>query len=379
MRIGIAANTGWYLHNFRLSLMRALRESGHRAVAVSPYDEYVERIADEGFDHIELRLDAAGVNPWYEIHTVRRLRRLLVDARFDALFTYTPKVNIYFGLAAKGLGLPHIPNVSGLGRMFIDRNWLTPLVAGLYRRAFASAVTVMFQNDDDHREFVGQGLVRSDRTTRVPGSGVDLRRFVPAPGRPQGASPVFLFIGRMLRDKGVEELIAAARHIKAMDASVTFRLLGPIGSSNPTAIPRRDIEAWVAEGLVDYLGVTDDVRPHIADADCVVLPSYREGVPRALLEAAAMARPCIASDVPGCRDAVVHERTGLLCKVRDPDSLAEALRRLLAMTASQREALGRAGRSLVEARFDERIVIERYLDLAARIRDRTAPVSRRAA
>jgi len=371
MRIAVAANSGWYLYNFRRSLMLALRDAGHRPVAISPHDEYIERLVQDGIDFIDFELDASGTNPFNEFTTVRRLRKLLVGGKFDAAFTYTPKANIYFGLAAKGMGLQHVPNVSGLGRVFIARSWLTPLVMRLYRRAFASARVVIFQNADDEREFVDNGLVAAGQTARVPGSGVDLIAFAPAPYAAadgnEAAGLVFLFIGRILRDKGVLELVQAARLVKAQHPGIRFRMLGSVGAQNPTAVPQADVDSWVAEGLIEYLGSTDDVRPAIAAADCVVLPSYREGVPRVLLEAAAMARPCIATDVPGCRDAVDRDSTGLFCDVRSATSLAAALLRFIAMPQARRRELGRLGRTKVEREFDERLVLRTYVNLAVQI------------
>jgi glycosyltransferase involved in cell wall biosynthesis len=372
MRIAVAANSGWYLYNFRRSLMAALRDAGHRPVAISPHDEYIERLIDEGFDFIEFQLDAAGVNPIRELTTVHRLRQLLVGGCFDAAFTYTPKANIYFGMAAKGLGLQHVPNVSGLGRVFIASSWLKPVVSLLYRQAFQSSRVVIFQNDEDQREFLEQGLVQSGRTLRVPGSGVDLDQFRPAPERTSADSDnsdalVFLFIGRILGDKGVLEYVEAARLIKAEKPQMVFRILGNIGAQNPTALAPEQVQSWVNEEVIEYLGATDDVRPAIAAADCVVLPSYREGVPRVLLEAAAMARPCIATDVPGCRDAVDAEVTGLFCTVRSPQSLRDALLRFAALTQAQRVEMGRQGRLKVEREFDERLVLGTYVKLASEI------------
>jgi glycosyltransferase involved in cell wall biosynthesis len=370
MRIAIAANTGWYLYNFRRTLMAALRDAGHRPVAISPHDEYVDRLIDEGFDCIDFPLDGASVNPLRELSTVRRLRRLLVGGCFDAAFTYTPKANIYFGLAAKGMRIQHVPNVSGLGRVFIAVNWVKPVVMRLYRQAFSAARVIIFQNGDDEREFVEQGLVRPERTLRVPGSGVDLVKFSPAPWptSPRGhACTVFLFIGRILADKGVLEFVEAARRVKAQRPGVVFQLLGSLGAQNPTAIAPEQLQDWVQQGWVEYLGATDDVRPAIAKATCVVLPSYREGLPRVLLEAAAMARPCIATDVPGCRDAVDADITGLFCRVRDAQCLTDTLLRFVNMPQSQQQEMGRQGRLKVEREFDEHIVLRTYVGLASDI------------
>lgn len=367
MNIAVVANSAWYLVNFRGRLMQALQAEGHRVLAIAPRDEHAPRLAEAGIDWVDWPLAASGTHPWQELRSVWALRRLLAQHEIGLAFTYTPKANIYTGLAARGLGLAHVPNVSGLGRAFIDRTLLTRLVVALYRVAFGRARHVVFQNDDDREEFVRAGLVDASRTLRVPGSGVDLERFVPAPWPATAATdPVFLFVGRVLRDKGAREYAEAARQVRQQVPGAQFRILGSVSADNPTAIPAAEWQAWSAEGLIDLLGTTDDVRPHLARSHCVVLPSYREGVPRALLEAAAMARPCIATDVPGCRDAVVVGQTGLLCAARDADALARTMLRFLAIGIDRWQAMGAAGRAHVEANFDERQVIETYLRLARR-------------
>jgi glycosyltransferase involved in cell wall biosynthesis len=239
------------------------------------------------------------------------------------------------------------------------------LVAGLYRLAFSRARTVVFQNEDDRSEFLAAGLVDAERTLRVPGSGVDLERFTPMP-LPEGGAPVFLFVGRVLSDKGVREFVQAARQMRSRRPDLIFRILGRVGADNPTAIPLDEVRSGEEESLVELLGTCDDVRPHLAHALCVVLPSYREGVPRVLLEAAAMARPCIATDVPGCRDAVVDGRTGLLCAPRDSAALAGAMQRFIDAGPAVWASMGAAGRRHVEDHFDERRVIETYRTIARR-------------
>lgn len=367
MKIAVVANSAWYLCNFRLRLMQALQAQGHQVLAIAPRDEHAARLSEAGIDWIDWPLAASGTHPWQELRSVWALRRLLARNQIALAFTYTPKANIYTGLAARGLGLAHVPNVSGLGRAFIDRTALTRLVIGLYRVTFGRARKVVFQNDDDREVFLHAGLVEAARTLRVPGSGVDLDRFSPAPWIDTAAAdPVFLFVGRVLRDKGVREYAEAARQVRQQIPQARFCILGSVLADNPTAIPAPEWQAWSAEGLIDLLGTTDDVRPHLAASHCVVLPSYREGVPRALLEAAAMARPCIATDVPGCRDAVVDGKTGLLCAARDADALARTMLRFLDLGVAEWQRMGDAGRAHVEANFDERQVIETYLGLAQR-------------
>jgi glycosyltransferase involved in cell wall biosynthesis len=365
MTIAVVANSAWYLFNFRRRLMHALQAQGHQVLAIAPADDYATRLVADGIPWLDWPLAASGTRPWVELRSVLALRRLLARQAVHAAFTYTPKANIYCGLAARGLTLAQVPNVSGLGRAFIDPSLLTHVVVRLYRLALGRAHRVVFQNEDDRKVFLRAGLVDAARTLRVPGSGVDLDHFQPAAWPADAAeAPVFLFVGRVLRDKGVREFAEAAALLRTRGSGARFRILGSVQAHNPTAIPAAEWQFWSDQGLIEMLGSTDDVRPHLAQASCIVLPSYREGVPRALLEGAAMARPCIATDVPGCRDAVLDGRTGLLCAARDGDALAHTLQRFLDAGVDVWQRMGDAGRAYVEEKFDEQRVIASYLQLA---------------
>lgn len=362
MKIAVIANSAWYLHNFRRPLMSMLASEGYSVVALSPHDAWADRLREQGFQWEPWTLAPSGTAPWTELQAVRSLRRLLRERSIGLAFTYTPKANIYTGLAARGLALRHVPNVSGLGSGFLRRGPLAMLMTGLYRLAFARAGAVVFQNEDDRQVFLRAGLVDAARTVRVPGSGVDLQRFAPA-AWPSSEPTVFLFIGRILRDKGAREFAQAAALLRAQGVKAQFRMLGSWQADNPTVIPAHEWQAWQDSGLVDILGSAEDVRPHIAAAHCVVLPSYREGLPRALLEAAAMERPCVATDVPGCRDVVLHGQTGLLCAARDGAALASTLHAFLDLGIDQWRHFGAAGRLHVERHFGEERVLETYRGL----------------
>ena len=237
----------------------------------------------------------------------------------------------------------------------------------LYRLGLGGSSTVFFQNADDRALFLDRGLVRAEQTVLLPGSGLDAAHYDPAPWpRPTDGQFRFLLVARLIRDKGVFEFVEAARAVKARHPQARFQLLGFVDVDNRTAISRAELDAWVREGLVEYLGAADDVRPHLAAADCVVLPSYREGLSRVLLEAGAMERPAIATDVPGCRDVIQHGRTGLLCRVRDSANLAEAMERIMAMPAAERAAMGEAARQRVARDFSEATVIAAYRQAIAR-------------
>ncbi len=332
-----------------------------------------------------------------ELATVYSLYRVFRREKIEAVLSYTPKGNIYGAFAAMPIGIPTIANISGLGKVFVRRGLLTVLVKGLYWLAFRRTVWVFFQNREDMELFAHLSLVPASKIERIPGSGVDVRRFSPfevdelsdiqvnncrtqdaqsvQPFRKSiyaGDQPfVFLLIARMLWDKGIGEYVKAARRVLSLYPSVRLQLLGFLDVDNPSAIPRERIDAWVNEGVVEYLGSTDDVVPVIRDADCVVLPSYyREGVPRTLLESASMAKPLITTDTPGCRDAVEDGVTGFLCKAKNVEDLAEKMIQMIELPKEDRHVMGLRAREKMLREFNERIVIERYLDVVSRISKR---------
>lgn len=365
--VWVVANTSWNLYNFRRPLICELIARGYTVTAHSPTDEFVPRLITLGVRHIHLELDNSGINPIREGLTVLRLVALFGRESPALLLTFTPKPNIYCSIAATLLGIPVVANVAGLGRAFVDKGWLRIVSKALYRIALHHPAKVFFQNEEDRSLFHSESLVTLEKTQRLPGSGVDLSRFSPAP-YPANPSPIFLLIARLLRDKGVGEFVEAARLVKGRHPNARFQLLGPLGVVNPSAIFLEQVEAWVREGIVEYLGETDDVVPYIAAVDCVVLPSYYgEGVPRTLLEAAATARPVITTDHVGCRDAVDDGATGMLCKIRDSVDLAERMERMIAMPRLQRAEMGRRGREKMEREFDERFVVSSYLTVVNEI------------
>lgn len=360
-RVVIALNTAWNLVNFRSGLISALLHSGYEVVAVAPPDEYVSRLEELGCRFVPLPMDNKGAHLGRDLLLLLRFFRLLRREHPVIFLGYTVKPNVYGSLAAHWLGIPVINNVAGLGTVFINDTWLTFLVRGLYRLALSRSAKVFFQNEDDRQMFVSSGLVAQGVTERLPGSGIDLVKFPPVP-LPDKAPIRFLLIARMLWDKGVGEFVEAARILKSYSVSADFCLLGFTDVQNPAAISVKQMDAWVGEGVVSYLGVSDNVREEIAQSDCVVLPSYyREGTPRSLLEAAAMARPIVTTDFVGCRDVVDDGINGYLCRSKDAVDLAEKMELICKMTPHQRKVMGLRGREKVEREFDEQIVIQKYL------------------
>lgn len=359
----IAANSGWNILNFRRPVIDALHAAGWRVVGLAPDDGSAAEIRSLGIDFVPVRVDSSGLSPWRDGRLFLDYLRILRLLRPQAFLGFTVKPNIYGSLAAGMLGLKVVNNISGLGTAFLRPGPLNWLVSRLYRLALRRSSTIFFQNPHDLELFVSQGLARPGRARLIPGSGIDLDRFRPqAMPSGEGGSFRFLFIGRLLRDKGLVEYVEAARLLASRWPRAECAILGFAGSDNRSAVPIAAVERWQAEGIVTYLGETDDVRPYITEAHCVVLPSYREGLPRSLLEAAAMGRPMVATDVPGCREIVSDGVTGFLCEPRSADSLARAMEAMLRLDQAEQAAMGARARQKVEHGFDQALVAQAYLE-----------------
>jgi glycosyltransferase involved in cell wall biosynthesis len=367
MKVLISLNSSWNIHNFRSGLIRALMAAGHQVVAVCPDDGYVEHVRSLGCRVRVIEMDGQGTHPIREAKLLLAYWALLRGERPDVYLGYTVKPNVYGSMAAHLCGVPVINNIAGLGAVYIGGGWMSKLVSLLYKLALSRSRLVFFQNEDDRSLFIDKGLVHKNRTALVPGSGIDLNKFSCACEAPMldvgeaGTPFCFLLVGRMLWDKGVGEYVEAARALRVRHPQVRFCLLGFLDSANPAAISSSQMREWEDEGVVEYLGESDDVRGELRNADCVVLPSYREGTPRTLLEASAMCRPVIATDVPGCNRAVTDGLNGILCAPRDVEGLASAMERMLSMCKAEREAMGQRGRHKMEREFDERLVFDSYL------------------
>lgn len=363
--IAIAYNTCWYVYNFRLPLIRALKERGYEVVVVAPRDEYTDRVIAEGVAFRELALEGKGKNPFREIAALRAFRRAYRELSPEIALQYTIKPNLYGSIAARALGIPVINNVTGLGEAFTSGGPTEVVARILYRWAFRRAERVFFQNPDDRELFLSARIVRPEQVDLLPGSGIDATRFAPLP---RGEGPfTFLQIGRLLKAKGGEDFIAAARIVKRKRPDIVCAFLGRFDPSDEKGIDPAVFEAAVADGTVEHWGEVDDVRPAIARADCVVLPSYyREGTPRSLLEAAAMGKPLIAADSVGTREPVEPGRNGFRHRPRDPEDLAIRMLAMIEMTAEERDRMCRNSRALVTERFEESIVLDKYLEAVER-------------
>ena len=363
MRIAIIATEVKQLVMHRLNLIRALLADGHEVVAIAPQDlGQVERLTDMGAKFAHWTISRSGTNPLREIGYLWALRSILRTQGVQLVLSHTPKANLHSMLAALSCRLRFIPNISGLGSTFLHKNWVSKVVELLYRLTLRRAHKVFFQNPDDMGLFIQKDLVYSEQSICLPGSGVDLSRFT-MQSLPDHApfAPVFLMIARVIRDKGVVEFVDAAREVLRCYPQAQFQLLGSLDNHNPSGIPHSQVKLWESEGVLTYKEQTDDVRSFLIQADCVVLPSYREGIPRVLLEAAAMGRPLITTNAPGCRETVINGVTGWVCHTADASDLARCMLSFIATPLGDRMAMARRGRQFIETKFDERIVLQTYL------------------
>lgn len=353
-------NTAWSMYNFRRSLFSELINQNYKVFVVSPQDNYYQdKLKELGCCCITLDISSKGVNPVTDIKLFFDIRKVLKQTKPDFCFFYTIKPNIYGCLAAKSLNIKHIAIITGLGYTFINHNIISLIAMKLYKYSLKSAYKVWFLNSEDKDIFTQNKLVKESNTSILKGEGIDLSHFTLS-DLPLKTS--FLLIARMLWDKGIGEFVEAAKKLKNKYPEIEFNLLGFIGVDNPSAIPQKQVDEWSSNNIINYLGSTTDVRPFIKNCSCLVLPSYREGIPISLLEGAAMGRPIITTNAVGCKEAVDHNINGFLCKVKDADDLANSMEKIIKMSIEEKTQMGIAGRKKMENEYDVRLIIKQYLD-----------------
>lgn len=364
----LVSRCAWTLYNFRAGLMRALKRQGTTVIGGGAGgDGFEPKIEALGVPFMALPIDKKGINPRADLQLFWTLYRWYRRERPDVVHHFTIKPVIYGSIAARLAGVPRIVNtVVGLGFVFIedDMVWLRYMVEWQYRFALACAHFTFFHNRDDLHMFHTRRIVSARKTGILPGSGVDCDFFRPSavPSQPTTTAVIFLMVARLLREKGVYEFVEAARIVKHDFPQVQFQLLGGLDQRNPTVVSSEELRDWQAEGLITWLGEVSDVRPCVAVADVVVLPSYREGISRALLEAAAMGKPLITTDAVGCRDVVDEGINGLLVPVKDAQELARAMIRMI-REPTLRERMGKASRIKIEREFNEQEVLKKIMTI----------------
>jgi glycosyltransferase involved in cell wall biosynthesis len=361
--IAISSNTSWYLYNFRKNTILSLIKEGYKVIAIAPQDEYSIKLSDLGCEFIHINIDKGGTNPVRDLQTFINFYRIYKKKNIDVVLNFTPKNNIYSTLAAHFNGTQSINNIAGLGVLFINESITSKIARFLYKISQSKASKLFFQNEDDRQLFLEKKLTTKVPTDRLPGSGVDLSRFTLTPAADDNKVR-FLLIARMLYDKGIQQYVDAGRTLRQKYGDkVELQLLGFLDVDNPSAVSTSDMNSWVEEGVINYLGVSDNVEREIAKVDCMVLPSYyREGVPKSLLEAGAMGKPIVTTDNVGCRETVDDGVNGYLCELRSSESLIDKLELIINKTHLERLAMGDKSRLKIQNEFDEQIVITKYLD-----------------
>ncbi len=344
-----------------MGLIEALQNQGIDVYAIAPRDDYSKLLEQAGCQFEPVKMDSRGTNPMKDIRLIKELYNVYKKIRPDVVLHYTIKPNIYGTVAASLLRIPVVNNVCGLGTVFLKEGITSRIAIGMYKMAFRFPRKVFFQNDYDLDLFVERRIVKKGICDVLPGSGIDLNRFSPMGSSRTKGKFTFLLISRLLHDKGVLEYIDAVRKLKESGLEAHFQILGPKAPDHKRGIDLSIIDSWLEQGLVEYLGTTDDVREYIDKADCVVLPSYREGTPRTLLEAASSAKPIVTTDVPGCNNVVSDNENGFLCRLKDADDLAQKMKKMAELPDDKLLEMGRVGRKRMEERFSEHVVINKYL------------------
>lgn len=355
----------WYFWSHRLPFARAARDAGARVIVASRMADHRDRIEAEGFAAVDIPFDRSGLNPIRDIGTLRAIEAVYRREKPDLVHHVAMKPVLYGGIAAARAGVSAVVNaMAGLGFLFISKSWkmrvLRPAVERAFRALNNRANTVLIvQNGDDAALFEERIGVARSNIRIVRGSGVDIKKFAPSP-EPAG-TPIAVCVSRMLWDKGIGELVAAAKLLKQRKVQLAVRLVGPT-DANPASIPAAILAEWQRSGAVEVAGPSDDIPGAYADAHIAVLPSYREGLPKSLLEGAACGRPVVATDVPGCREICRDGETGIRVPLQTIEPLADALQRL-AEDADLRRTLGAGARRAVETEFAEAIVVGETMDI----------------
>ena len=355
-KVLILTNNIGGLHSFRKEVLKAIVDAGYRVYISEPDDdERVGYFKSIGCSIIKTDFNRRGINPIDDFKLMLNYRKLIKKQKPVAVLTYTIKPNIYGGIASRLCGVPQIANVTGLGDALENGGWLKMLSIGLYKLGLRKARCVSFQNNNNRESCIRLGIANED-SKLLPGSGVNLQHHTYQPYPQDDGKITFLYIGRLLKDKGIEEYFSAAKTIKKKYPNTEFRILGNIEGSY-----QFQLAELTRVGIISYLGTTNDVRPFIKNVHCTVMPSYHEGMSNVNLESAANGRPVITTNVPGCRETVDDGKTGFLVEAKSAQSLAEGIERFIALPYNDKELMGQNARQKVEKEFDRQIVVEAYL------------------
>lgn len=351
-RILVLANNDVGLYRFRKDLLAALLDAGHEVYISLPDGDFVPELVQLGCCFIDTPIERRGMNPLHDSKLFQQYRAMLKEVKPDLVLTYTIKPNIYGGMACRMSHIPYAVNITGLGSAIENGGWLKRFVLALYKPALKGAKVIFFENAGNLDALAATGVVPKGRDVVLNGAGVNLEDY-PYQPYPQEGPVRFLFVGRVMHEKGVDELFAAAKRMKQeYGDGVEFHIVGSFEEAYKPVMDELE-----KAGVVKYHGYQSDMKPFYTMASCIVLPSYHEGMSNVLLEAASSGRPLITSDIPGCREAVENGVSGYLCPTKDADALCDAMQRFVELPESWRAEMGRRGRERMEQKFSKTAVV----------------------
>lgn len=360
--IALVANTTWNIYNFRLNIIDKLLAEGHQVTVFAPIDEYLKyKEYYPKVKHIGIRsLSRYGINPFRDFLLILELIRKYKKTKPDLILHYTNKPNIYGAFAAKAAGIPSIATITGLGYAFIHEGSISKITNLLYRYSAKMHKRLIFQNSRDKSLFIENNFVKTENAILIKGSGVDTQFYVPSENGVDLKKTTFAFIGRLLYDKGIIEFVQAAKATKEKHPTARFWVMGELDEDNPSSINKEDLNRWIDEKTIEYRGYERDIRPILKKTDCVVLPSYREGLPRTILEGLAMGKPVITTLTAGCEETVDQGVNGYLVPVKSATELVSAFNQFIKLSREEQIKMGAAGRLRAEKEFDSKHIANKF-------------------
>ena len=364
MKIMISANTSWNIYNFRIPLIKALSKK-NEIIIVTKKDQYTTRLISLDLKIETIHIDSKGMSLKNDILLFFKYYYLIKKYKPDYFFGFTIKPNIYFNLASFFSKVKNINTITGLGTSFMNKGFLNFIVKLMYKIALLNSYITIFQNNDDLNTFKNDIIIKYKKNYKVvKGSGVDLNFYKYSKNLLKDKDSLnFLFVGRVIPDKGIIELISAISNIKKKYKNIKFKFIGSLDYENFTLINKIKIKKLISDDLIEYLGYKEDIRSYVIESNCLILPSYREGLPRSLLEAASIGRPIIATDVAGCREIVKNGYNGFLCKVKDSLDLEKKIIKFINLNTNKILEMSTNSRKLVENKFELNKIISSYLEI----------------
>lgn len=362
MKIFFTANVLWDIYIFRGGVIKALVEAGHDVTVVAPHETRIDISKELGVKVINIHLNKRGMNPIEDFKLFTELYKIYKKEKPDIIFHYTIKANIYGTIAAHFAKIKSIAILTGLGYAFVTNSLVSKIAKSLYKYSLPFAEEVCVLNEDDKNLLVSEKIIKEDKVFILPGEGINTEKFSPMKKTLNLTNEkiIFLMIARAFFDKGVKEYVEAAENIKKIYPNTEFQFLGALGGNSVSGINEEQMKSFVDKGIINYLGTVNDVREIIKNVDCIILPSYREGISRTLLEGASMEKPLIATNVTGCKEIIIDNVSGFLVKPKNSEDLTEKIKKFILLSEEEKISFGKNGRKHVINNFDEKIIIDIY-------------------